>query len=208
MSKDIQKEILKLAKELREKLRLLPKDILANTDLSNSTKFEKTTNFIKDYYEKLKDFEKSLDVMLSTIENFLKEPNEPNGPNDGKGKLLSYDFESEKPTHFYIEGNKIEVRTWKDLYLVILRYLYKKDKNIIIKLLENKFIFKGKNTLFSNTKEVYAKGEEIADNIYVETNRSAMDLIERVKYILNRYSMPHEAITIYIKEKAENKPIF
>ena len=63
--------------------------------------------------EKLEDFEKSLDTMLSTIKNVLNVLNQNNirhpqnnGKYDGKGKPLSYNFKGEKPTHFYIEGKK------------------------------------------------------------------------------------------------------
>ena len=104
-------------------------------------------------------------------------------PNDATGKT---------PNYVMIEGNGFPVSTFKDVLVVVVEYLYEKDKNILNDIAINN------KTLLSWTKQIHISNNPNGmkycyrinnSNIYVKTGISASHVVYIIKELLYRYGI-------------------
>ena len=144
----------------------------------------------------------------SDLENLIKEAENTDGEkievNDieydkGEGMKLDSNFTGKSPIAIKLEDDKIEVSTWKELYLEVCSYLINKDKSIFLEL-PNKIKGK-KRDYFSRNEDdlrvpVYLKDVDI----YVEVNLSANNIISNVRKLLGEYKIDENSTLVYINE--------
>lgn len=92
------------------------------------------------------------------------------------------------------------IKTWKHLYMLVLDYLYKKDKNLFQSLpTEKKFISNRGNSLFSlNQKDL--RVADISNDLFVEVNLSANSLSKNIAALLTHFEIEPTQIRIYLRE--------
>lgn len=140
-----------------------------------------------------------LENLIIEAENDDSEKIEINKIDDNKGMSLSSNFTGKSPTSIKIEGNKIEVSTWKELYLEICNYLIIKDKSIF-KSLPNKIKGKKRN-YFSRVEGELKVAVYLKDaDLYAEVNLSANNIISNIRKILNEYKIDESNVFVYINE--------
>ena len=88
---------------------------------------------------------------------------------------------------------------WKDLYLETIKYLKNKDEDKFAELVEKeKSIFKRRRPVFSKNQHTLKSAKKINADLYVESNRSANDLIQNIKIILKFYGVDIGEMKIYL----------
>lgn len=157
----------------------------------------------KDYYTKVFRFTKILDELIDLlpidgIQLSLF------GELDGEEKkdyfTLQDDFTFTKPKGFkFLDEKYIQVHSFKDLYIEILRILYRKDP-ILLKSVINKSRFNGsKKAYFSTDKKQLGKPIEIDNDFYCESHFNTQQIRNMLIRIFKLFSLNEEDLIIYIR---------
>ncbi len=120
---------------------------------------------------------------------------------------LSYsdDFTNERISEFEFLESNYKVKSWKEFLLKICSILYEWEPKAFQAFADDNDFKKDTRILIGNTKISITKPEQIADNLFVETNLSAKSIISLVKTILRKFGFDEFEIKIYLKEKQEQK---
>ena len=119
---------------------------------------------------------------------------------DTEKKCISMDsdFTNKKPICINIEGNKILVSKWIELYIEVCNYLINKDSN---KFLDVSKDIKGTKRPYFTEKE-----NELIDpkylkkgNLYTEGNFNANKMRDIIKKLLKAFNISENKVKIYIK---------
>ena len=110
-------------------------------------------------------------------------------------------FTYKRPYGFVLQDSAYKgIKTWKNLYMLVLDYLYKKDKELFQSLpTEKKFISNRGNPLFSlNQKDL--RVADTSNGLFVEVNLSANSLTKKLATLLVHFKIPQSQIRIYLRE--------
>lgn len=109
-----------------------------------------------------------------------------------------------KPTYLSYFGEEIvELKSWTDLYLKVINFLYEDypDKLPVC------VYFHGARRIdfgdFQTSKSMVAP-KQIADNLFVETNLSATNIVMKIKALLDHCLIDYENVEIKYKKKETN----
>ena len=116
------------------------------------------------------------------------------------------DYAYTKPTRFHYDGICISaIKSWTDLYTELFTFLWKKHTSELEAYIGKNFV--GGNRIDLGTGEMRAKmtapkmiKNNYVDDVYIETNLSAKDIISRIKSILEICYISLEDVEIkYVK---------
>jgi uncharacterized protein with ParB-like and HNH nuclease domain len=120
---------------------------------------------------------------------------------------LSYsdDFTNERISEFEFLESNYKVKSWKEFLLKICSILYEWEPKAFQGFVDDNDFKKDTRIWIGNNKVSITKPEKIADNLFVETNLSAKNIISLVKTILRKFGFDEFEVKIYLREKSDQK---
>lgn len=111
---------------------------------------------------------------------------------------IDSDFTGESPSYIMIEGNNIEVSSWKEVHIEVCNYLINKDSNKFVNISND---IKGRKRPYFTKKENELRVPYYLDkvNLYMEINLSANNIINIIKKLLKEFNINEDQVEIYIK---------
>ncbi|MBN1075015.1 hypothetical protein DVV91_11750 [Clostridium botulinum] len=114
---------------------------------------------------------------------------------------LYEDFTHKRPVAFELNGEKHDVRDWKDMLLQTCNIISTIDKELIMSFPKNERMNGKKVTYFAYKKEDIVRAPRKLENLdlYVSTNHSANSIRNIVINILREYKISVSAFKIYLR---------
>lgn len=109
-----------------------------------------------------------------------------------------------KPISFSYFGDTRPESSWKGLYVDACVMLYEDYPDVFAKLREESLSSVGKTWLVDAAHmDTLAVPKKLVEDFYVETNRSASDLVKNLKWLLDKCSVDYENVVISYSSQAE-----
>ena len=213
------KEILDILNNIQENLLALPDDMLLNIDPRDNESLERGTKFIKEYNQNLDQFiDSSVKIAEQIKSHFAINPEEEEVEREAVNRqkreriikeldktaphTLDKNFTYKRPFGFILKNSAYKgLKTWKSLYIQILRELKEKDSRRFKKLPDEKrFISKRGNPYFSKNKKDVRIAERVNSEFYVEINLSANHIRNNIKDLLEYFNIDSKELKIYLRE--------
>lgn len=119
------------------------------------------------------------------VDNFINVSQENLIPGEEYSILDNIDVTGYKPTALIIDNEKIFISSWKEMLIEMSKFLLEFDRELFYSLLDNKNFKK----LISNDANGVRKAEQLAKDLYIETNLSANDILNYVRLLNKEYDM-------------------
>ena len=219
MTQDKIKEILDTLNTLNEYLLSLPDDMLLNIDPRDNESVEKGLIFIKEFNDSLSQFTINSNRIETQIKKYFsinpeEEDVQRENIQDNKNfriikeldnstaHTLDENFTYKRPFGFVLGNSAYKgLKTWKNLYLQVLKELKIKDSQRFAKLPdEEKFISRRGNPLFSRKKDGVRLAERFGSDFYLEMNLSANQIKSSIKDLLEYFGINYKEMKIYFRE--------
>ena len=113
-----------------------------------------------------------------------------------------------KPVSIEYNGNIYsDFSNWTQLYVRVLKILFKENKNILIDLCGKNITGTGRVEIATiDQMDQMIAPKEFADGLYVETNISATDITKKIAGVLSYYKIKVQDFKIYFERKHEQTP--
>jgi len=106
--------------------------------------------------------------------------------------LTDLNITGEKPKQLILMDTEYSVSTWKEMLRVLCRNLYDLDSTIMYNLVKHKD-FAGRDLfIIDDAPDKMNSPHKIGDGLFIETNRSAIDILNYCKIICNHYQLADE----------------
>jgi hypothetical protein len=220
----LNKNFPKCANDLKEGLELLENVIQSTIDTIEEKSGEiikKERDFIKaDVYRKkentlnaialkLQDIMDNLNIEIDTDENLtMEEKEEKEIPNYNEYLVdsniqhtLYEDFTHKRPAAFELNGDKHNVKDWKDMLLQTCNIVSGIDKELIMSFPKNERLNGKKVTYFAFKEEDIVRAPRKIQNLdlYVSTNHSANSIRNIIINILREYKVSISDFKVYLR---------
>lgn len=158
--------------------------------------------------------EKYIGVMASCAEcdfHFTLQKN--SGEPTTRVELLEFDFTNPppkltyaKPVSLVILGETIEVNSWRDIFLYCFNYSLKYEKNKVLRaLLDKENNHFSTKLLLSSSITNLRQGKELSENLFLETNFNAVQIIKIVCGLIKFCGFPPEQCLIrYVSHETKD----
>ncbi len=122
--------------------------------------------------------------------------------NRSEPHALTEEFTYKRPCGFILDGKGYrDVTTWTRVYELVLRQLAKKDPALFKALPDNPAtITRRDNKRFTRNPADLRKPLPLPDGIHAEANLSAKDLCDSMRTLLDIFSIPLAACTIFLRQ--------
>ena len=213
------KEILDMLNVLNEYFLSLPDDMLLNIDPRDNQSLENGLNFIKEFNDSLSQFVIGSNRIESQIKKYFSiNPEEEDVQQESaegnkniriKKELdnsvphtLDENFTYKRPFGFILGDSAYKgLKTWKILYLQVLKELKMKNPQLFSKLPEEpKFISRRGNCFFSRKTDTLRVAEKFSSDFYLEINLSANQIKTNIKELLEHFGINYKEMKIYLRE--------
>jgi len=105
-----------------------------------------------------------------------------------------------RPAAFSIDGRKYPAETWKELFARVCEVLYSRDPEILKGMVDEKRQVGRRRVRMTYDKKTILRPVKIkGSSIWLETNRSASDIMKSILTLAERYGIPKEKIRVYFK---------
>lgn len=216
-----EKTIISILKDLtnvHENLLSLSDDIWNSIDHNDAEKLDEGYAFKKEFNRLLGEFEKNKNDISVLVSQFTgvkldEQPKIVEKDNSENQRLIkelnkntpheiTEDFTFKRPTAFIFDGCAYpEMNCWSELYIQFVACLAKKDPAKLKTLADNPdFISKQNKKYYSASQKELRKPGKVMNDFFVETNRSANDLMKLVIDLLNYFEIPLSNMTIYLRQ--------
>lgn len=212
--------ILQDLQNVQENLLGLSDNIWLEVDHNNNESFDEFVAFKRNYNNLMQEFSMLSNKIASAISQYadinVDEPclDSVNVVDDERERIiqaldqtvphtLDEDFTYKRPCAVKIDDQwYINTNTWKNITLAVTRHLYAKYNDEFLSMINNEvFIGRdGQNNVFSYDKNTLRSPVLIKDNLYIETNSSANDLIKTIRRILSAMDMNEDRVLVYLRE--------
>lgn len=120
---------------------------------------------------------------------------------------MNENFTYKQPFGFILEDAAYKgIKTWKNLYLPVLKILKEKDPEKFNHLPdEERFISNRGNPLFSREKAKLRIEEKIGPGFYAEINLSANNIRDNIKVLLAYFQIELNSMQIFLREDRDAK---
>lgn len=210
-------KILKELTSAREDLWALNDDIWHNLDHSSIDEVQAAAQFQVKYLELLEQFAINSQEITALITQFTgieaEAPKVVEKENTENQRLIkelnkntpheiTEDFTFKRPTAFIFDGCAyVEMNCWSELFIQFVACLAKKEPAKLMKLADNPdFISKQNRKYYSSSPKELRKPGKVLNDFYVETNRSANDLMKLVVDLLKYFELPLSSVTIFLRQ--------
>lgn len=207
------KEMLDKLTAINESLLSLPDDMLLSIDPRDNVSLYNGLTFIKEFNDNLSVFSASSSKIEQQMKKYFSINNEDavflsnissntHIFKNEKSYSLSDDFTYTRPYGFILQNVVCKgFKTWKGLYIHILKELKKKNATIFLNLPDDpKFISKRGNPLFSRSKKGLRVAEQFDENIFIEINLSAKSIAKIISDLLPCFDIQICEMEIFILE--------
>ena len=106
---------------------------------------------------------------------------------------------------FSFKATEQSVKSWKEMYQIILQILYSQDESIIIKLANSNE--DGLALHFTTNEDDFTKVMEISDGIYVYGNTNTQNKLSNLEKLFKLYGENPSELVFYMKEDSEAKDV-
>ena len=208
--------ILKDLTNVHENLLSLSDDIWQSIDHNNTEKLEEGVAFKKQFNSLLDKFVENAQDISVLVTQFTGVKDEEltvtktESENERIIKELdkdvphsiTEDFTYKRPYAFIIEKHAFtNTTTWKDIYVQFCRYLSNKDSNKLSQLADNPDFFSKQNRKYYSADHATLRVPAlIMKDFYIETNLSARDTAERIKFLLQYYDISKDELCVYLRQ--------
>jgi hypothetical protein len=208
--------ILEQLEQTNEDLLALSDDIWLSIDHNDNQALKEGIAFKEEYNERLAKSNELLESISKLVEDYTglepqkEESAEVNTEENeriiksldiGEKHFLSEDFKYKRPYGFTIQGKAFQnVRTWRKMYQLTLRYLYNHFTNFDTVLDDKNFTSNQGNKFFSINEDDLRKALKIANGFYAEVNLSANNIRDRIRKLLNHFEIDSKEFVIYLRE--------
>lgn len=213
------KSILDTLNEVGEELLALPEDMLLSIDPRDNESITTRSAFLKDYNIQLEQYSASVTRITTLLKNFFdvdpeQEDEESSiGENTHRDRIvqeldrneshsLDEPFTFKRPYGFILNDRAYKgLKTWKNLYLHVLNYLYESNPSRFVTVTqEKKWISRRDNPTFSANPSDLRVAAPIPGDLHAEVNLCANDMVKNIKKLLASYDIPLSAMKIYLRE--------
>lgn len=118
-------------------------------------------------------------------------------PEPEKPFQLTDDFLFCRPLSFDFKNVKYEVKSWADIFRIISTKLYTESAQPITDYIASN---SDKRPFAANQPDGYLRPLQIAENIYVETNLSANNMMKSCRKMLDIYQINLDEVKIYLSK--------
>lgn len=113
------------------------------------------------------------------------------------------DVTGTKPIYISVKEEKFFVKSWKEFFIKLCNEICSLDEGKFFKLTEH-LDFKGKEKrIIDNTDQKMRRAEKIRNNIFIETNLSANDILNYSRLIIEKYNIENIEVSFKIQQKVE-----
>ena len=212
------KEILDVLATLQENLLSLPDDMLLSINPRDNESLDRGYQFIKSFNENMNQFTDSASKIEAQIKaHFEMNPEEEDVEKESSDvqrrerivkeldrtapHYLNEDFTYKRPYGFILGDSAYKgIKTWKNLYLHVLKDLQEKFPEKFSRLPEEeKFISSRGNKIFARDKTVLRLAEELENGVYAEVNLSANHIRNNIRDLFDYFKVGSK-IKIYLRE--------
>ncbi|NMA46113.1 MAG: hypothetical protein GX945_06085 [Lentisphaerae bacterium] len=213
------KSILDTLNEVNEELLALPDDMLLSIDPRDNESISTRSAFMQEYNVQLEDFSAGITRITTLLKNFFdvdpeQEDEESNiGEKQHRDRIvqeldrneshsLDESFTFKRPYGFVLNDRAYKgLKTWKNLYLHVLNYLYESDPSRFVTVTQDKtWISRRDNPAFSANPSELRVAAPIPGDLYAEINLSANSMVKNIKKLLTSYGIPLTAMKVYLRE--------
>ena len=129
---------------------------------------------------------------------------------NNKDEIINFDtikkYEYAKPEWIKILGTKVYVESWIEVYIILLRTVYKMYPRLIERMKNRNIMGNGSIDIADNE---YAKklrrAKRIDDNFYIESNLSTSQILQKVRAIIKLADLKYKDVEIKYTRKELNK---
>jgi hypothetical protein len=219
MTNDKIKDILDTLNALQEDLLSLPDDMLLGIDPRDNESLKAGTQFLTAFNESVSQFAE----IASSIETSIKQHFGINPEEDeleqetvdrqGRERIvkeldktarhsLKENFTYKRPFGFILEDAAYKgIKTWKNLYLHVLKILREKDPEKFDHLPEEeRFISNRGNPLFAREKTKLRIEEKLGPAFYAEINLSANNIRDNINTLLSYFQIDPHNMQVFLRE--------
>ncbi|AOR24955.2 hypothetical protein [Clostridium taeniosporum] len=178
-------------------------------DFSKADEYRKKESILNTIALKLQEVMDNLSIETEPEENLtIEEKEEKEIPNYNKYLVdsnvqhtLYEDFTHKRPVAFELNGEKHDVRDWKDMLLQTCNIIANINKDLIMSFPKNERMNGKKVTYFAYKEEDIVRAPRKIENLdlYVSTNHSANSIRNIVINILREYKISVSAFKIYLR---------
>lgn len=115
--------------------------------------------------------------------------------------MTNINITGEKPKQFILLDMEYSVSSWKDLLRSLCHELFELDSTIFYNLIKQKDFSGRERYIINDTSTAMTSPYEIADNLYIETNLSAMDILNYCKIICSHYQITDDIYFVLNQNK-------
>ncbi|MGD9569436.1 MAG: DUF262 domain-containing protein [Sedimentibacter sp.] len=115
--------------------------------------------------------------------------------------LTDINITGEKPKQLILLDMEYSISSWKDLIRVLCKELFELDNTILHNLVKHKDFTGRERYIINNTSDTMNSPYKISDDIYIETNLSAIDILNYCKIICNQYQVADDVYFALNKNK-------
>jgi hypothetical protein len=219
MAQQTIKDILDRLNTLQEDLLSLPDDILLSIDPRDNASLENGSQFLKSFNESLNQFTDSVGRLESQMKEYFDiNPEEDELERETLDRQrreriikeldnttrhsLNENFTYKRPFGFVLEDAAYKgIKTWKNLYIHVLRILKDKDQHKFSYLpSEDRFISNRGNPLFARENGKLRIEEKVGPAFYAEINLSANNIRDNIKNLLAYFEIDPDGMQIFLRE--------
>ena len=206
------------SENLSSAISLLINEIQNIHTLANKTLQTKVSKM--DYDNVFMDFVKQINELVKELQVFTYEPFIPDETieytkNEFKNKniqkvnyndykvnnsiphYVTESFTNKRPSAYQLEGFELhEAENWIDIYYLFLEQIISLYPSQFSNLLT---IVTGRHPYLSYNASDIRKPKKLSNNIYYETNLSAIKIIDNISKILDYFSIPVKKFKIYLR---------
>jgi hypothetical protein len=219
MNQNNMKKILDMLNILNEDFLSLPDEMLLDINPRDNESLDKGLNFIKEFNDNLSQFTTVSNKIESQIKKYFginpeEEDLEKEVAKDNQSKRIIKEldesvphtldeiFKYKRPYGFVLLDSAYKgLKTWKNLYIQVLKELKNYEPQRFSKLPEEKrFISNRGNPLFSRKKDGLRVAERLDSDFYVEVNLSANSIKDSIIGLLSYFDINSKEMRIYLRE--------
>lgn len=178
-----------------------------NRDFDNVNKYQKIAENIHLYEKRIEEIIDILDIENTFTEGEIDEDTERKLIPNYADYIVDHNIEHslyenlthKRPFAFSINDSKIEVKTWKEMFIKTCEYLICIDEQEFMSFENNPKMNGKKNKYFSMNPNSMNDPKPVLNKIYVETNQSANSLRNLIVKMLKEFNLKISDYKIYFR---------
>lgn len=119
------------------------------------------------------------------------------------GLYEDYNFTGTKPQSFTFLDKEYQVKSWRDLYLTVVRLLYALDPVRLQSLFNDSEL----KRYLATSPDVHKYNTKMTDGVYLNINLSAYQVISCIKGLFDAYNLDETDFTVTLREDSDEEKV-